>query len=216
METCAVPSAASVDATSTGEHFVAALAELDWKKLEACFHPEVQFRALVPSGLKELKGAKDAAARMQYWFRDVDRLQLLQKQIYPVSDRIHISYQFREFRSDGGTKVIEQHAYCDIRSGVIESIDIVCSGHLLEARETTGGLVHHQYDAGDLGCGSGLPQEFRRQVSAIPVGHVLDVVTRDPSAKEDLPSLARLLGHKVLSVKDSSDGTIVVTVQRGS
>ena len=208
-------STARDDAESTGEYFVAALAERDLKKLEACFHPEVRFRALVPSGFKECKGSEVAVAQLQYWFREADRIQILQKHVYPISHRTHISYHFREFYSDGETEVIEQHAYCDIRSGLIEAIDIVCSGHLPESADMTSDHIHHQYDAGDLGCGSGLPQEFRRQVSAIPVGHVLDVATRDPSAKEDLPSLARLLGHQVLSVKTSSDGIIVVTVKRG-
>lgn len=73
--------------------------------------------------------------------------------------------------------------------------------------------AHHQFDAGDMGCASELPQEFRRQISSIPIGHVLDILTRDPSAREDLPSLARLLGHQVLSVK-TSDGVTVVTVKR--
>lgn len=76
-------------------------------------------------------------------------------------------------------------------------------------------LPRHRYDSGDLGCGSGLPQEFRRQVSAIRVGHVLEVVTRDPSAKEDLPALARLLGHEVLSVGTSADGSSLIVVKRG-
>ncbi len=60
-----------------------------------------------------------------------------------------------------------------------------------------------------------MPQEFRRQVSAIPVGHVLEVVARDPSAKEDLPALARLLGHEVLSIETAADGSVVIAVKRG-
>lgn len=72
----------------------------------------------------------------------------------------------------------------------------------------------HKYDAGDLGCGNGLPQEFRRQVNSIPVGDVLEVITRDPSAKEDLPSLARLLGHEVISVKSGDKGNTIVMIRR--
>ncbi|HKW05756.1 MAG TPA: sulfurtransferase TusA family protein [Nitrososphaerales archaeon] len=72
----------------------------------------------------------------------------------------------------------------------------------------------HKYDAGDIGCGNGLPQEFRRQVNSIPIGHILEVTTRDPAAKEDLPSLARLLGHEVISVKTIDNGLTLVTVKR--
>jgi TusA-related sulfurtransferase/uncharacterized OsmC-like protein len=74
----------------------------------------------------------------------------------------------------------------------------------------------HKYDAGDLGCGDGLPQEFRRQVNSIPPGHILEVTTRDPSAKEDLPSLARLLGHEIISVRTADNGDTVVVVRRAA
>ena len=199
---------------SISEYFVAALAERDPKKLAACFHSDVRLRALVPSGFKERKGKEDSVAQLLYWFREVERIELMQKQIYSISQRNHISYRFREVYADGDMEIIEQQAFCDIRKGLIESIDIVCSGHLPQQIDMTGDLLHHKYDAGDMGCSSELPQEFRHQISSIPVGDVLDITTRDPSAREDLPSLARLLGHKVLSVK-SSDGITIVSVQRG-
>ena len=204
------------DAKSAGETFVAALANRDFKHVQACFHPQVRFRALVPSGIKERNEAAAATAQLQVWFSEPTRMQLLQKEIYLVADRVHISYRFREHYSDGETEVIEQHAFCDVRDGLIESMDLVCSGFLPEARGgAVGELPQHHYDAGDLGCGSGLPQEFRRQVGAIPVGHVMEVVTRDPSAKEDLPALARLLGHEVLSVATAANGSVVIVVKRG-
>ncbi len=204
------------DAISTGEAFVAALADRDFQKLKACFHSQVQFRALVPPGLRERTGSEDAAALLKSWFSGADRIQLLRREVYPVSHRVHITYCFRELYSDGETDVIEQNALCDVREGLIESMDILCSGFLPEPRgDASADLPQHRYDSGDLGCGSGLPEEFRRQVSNIPVGHVLEVVTRDPSAKEDLPSLARLLGHQVLSVATAANGNIVVVVKRG-
>ena len=72
----------------------------------------------------------------------------------------------------------------------------------------------HKYDAGELGCGNGLPQEFRRQINSIPEGHVLEVTTRDPAAREDLPSLARLLGHEVISIKTDDNGSTIVAVKK--
>lgn len=76
-----------------------------------------------------------------------------------------------------------------------------------------GGAERHRYDAGDLGCATGLPQAFRRQLGDIAVGEELEVVTSDPAAREDLPSLARLLGHSVTSVETAADGRIVITVE---
>jgi TusA-related sulfurtransferase len=73
----------------------------------------------------------------------------------------------------------------------------------------------HRFDAGTLGCADGLAQEFRRRVLAIPVGDLLLVQTSDPAAKEDLPPLARMMGHTVRSVEPSEDGRLLITVERG-
>lgn len=73
----------------------------------------------------------------------------------------------------------------------------------------------HEFDAGTMGCAEGLSQEFKRQINAIPVGDVLVTIARDPIAKDDLPALARLLGHKVHSVEFNQNAEIIVTVERG-
>lgn len=72
----------------------------------------------------------------------------------------------------------------------------------------------HDYDAGTLGCGDGLAAEFRRRITSIPVGDVLRVIARDPSAKADLPPLARMMGHSVRSIESSDDGGMAITVER--
>ena len=61
---------------------------------------------------------------------------------------------------------------------------------------------------------TGLPREFRTRLSQIPIGHVIEVITGDPSAREDIPSLARLLGHQVRSVESGADGRIRIQVER--
>jgi TusA-related sulfurtransferase len=73
----------------------------------------------------------------------------------------------------------------------------------------------HAFDAGDLSCATGLAAEFRRQITRIPVGDELLVTTGDPSAKEDLPPLARMMGHTVRSIESSRDGSLVIDVERG-
>lgn len=73
--------------------------------------------------------------------------------------------------------------------------------------------IHH-YDAGEMGCAEGLPAEFRRQLEAIPVGEVLETVARDPSARDDLPALAELLGHELISSEFNDEAAVVVRVRR--
>ena len=198
---------------ATGEDFVVALSERDSERLESCFHPEVRLRALVPSGFQESNGPSAVAGRLNSWFAEAESIQVLEKNVYRVADRLHIRYRFREHYSDGESEIIEQDAYCDLREGAIVAMDLLCSGHRPELPEKVTDV--HRFDAGDLGCSSGLPEEFRRRIEGIPIGSVLEVVTRDPSAKQDLPSLSRLLGHQVIATKNSADGSTVLVVQRG-
>jgi TusA-related sulfurtransferase len=198
---------------ATVEDFVVALSDRDSERLEACFHPEVRMRALVPSGFQELWGPSAVIARLNSWFEEAASIQVLEKNVYRVADRLHVRYRFREHYTGGESEIIEQDVYCDLREGTIAAIDLLCSGHRPEQHAKVADVRH--FDAGDLGCSSGLPEEFRRQIDGVPVGNILEVVTRDPSAKEDLPSLSRLLGHRVISVKNSADGSTVIVVQRG-
>lgn len=69
-------------------------------------------------------------------------------------------------------------------------------------------------DAGWQGCGDGLPGELRAVMSRLELGDTAEVTVRDPSAKADLPSLARLMGHRVVSEEPFDDGRLVITVER--
>jgi TusA-related sulfurtransferase len=71
------------------------------------------------------------------------------------------------------------------------------------------------FDAGSMGCADGLPMEFKRRIQSVAVGERLEVVVHDPSAKEDLPSLARLMGHRIRSIDEREDGGLAIVVERG-
>jgi TusA-related sulfurtransferase len=70
------------------------------------------------------------------------------------------------------------------------------------------------FDAGEMGCATGLTTEFRRRIQSVDLGHLLEVVVHDASAKVDLPSLARMMGHRVRSSGTRQDGAGVVVVER--
>jgi len=199
---------------AAGEAFVEALAARDSKRLRAALHPDAHLRALVPSGFKESIGLDAVVARLESWFAELESLTVASKNVSYVSDRLRVQYRFDERYPDGDSEIIEQDAYCEVREGRIDSIDLLCSGHLPGPAEP--GTEVRRFNAGELGCGSGLPQEFRRQISALPVGGILETSARDPAAKEDLPALARMLGHQVLSVTTSPEGQTIVVVKRGA
>lgn len=203
----------SILAEGPATEFIAALALRDYDRLEASLGPHVRFRALTPGGLRERENARETVALIRSWFAEADTLEVLEGSASSVAERVRLRYRFRERYADGETEIIEQNAFCNLEDGRISALDLVCSGHLSEP--ATSPTRTHTFDAGDLGCGSGLPQEFRKRIGAIPVGSVLEITSRDPATKEDLPSLARLLGHTVLSVKSTPEGPTTISVRRG-
>jgi TusA-related sulfurtransferase len=108
--------------------------------------------------------------------------------------------------------VVEQVVFLDIGPRGIERIDLLCSGFQSESGVTEGSV--EVFEAGEMGCADGLAQEFRRRITGVPIGGSLEVVVSDPAAKEDLPSLARLLGQRITSTEAHDDGRLTITVER--
>lgn len=114
-------------ADGLGARLVRAIAAQDEKALGECFAPEVEFRALVPSGLRERTGAGETAALIAQWFGDSSELRLLESHDQDVADRLHISYRFEGV--DGGEPyVVEQQLYCVVSEGRVVRADLLCSG----------------------------------------------------------------------------------------
>jgi len=123
-----------------------------------------------------------------------------------------VAYRARVQKA-GQPLLVAQSCCGRVEGGQFVTLDLLCTGFRPEATVASG-TTTHVFDAGDLGCGSGLPREFRTRVSQIPVGHVLEVVTSEPAAREDLPSLARMLGHQVQAVETGTDGRLRIRVER--
>ncbi len=206
-----------MDATATpANRFVAALAARDFEGLEATLASDARFRYLVPPGPGELRGAAQVAAKFRQWFGEADALEVKSIRVEPLPGRTSARYRFM-VHEQRGWEVIEQQTYMDVdEDGRIAGIDLLCSGFRpTTAPEDVRPAGRHRFDAGTLGCADGLAQEFRRRIQAIPRGDVLVVETSDPAAKEDLPPLARMMGHTVRSVEPSGNGRLLVTVERG-
>ena len=195
-----------------GRTFVRALAARDFGAVQATLADDVRFRMLLPRGPDEVRGAGAAAETLAAWFGSARALDLEASAVDRVADRLCVSYRLRVRREEGWRR-IEQCLFAAVgEGGRMETIDLLCSG-FRPLPEPAAGV--HRFDAGDLGCADGLAGEFRGQIRAIPPGEVLVVSVRDPAAKEDLPALARMMGHVVRSVEASADGRLVITVERG-
>jgi TusA-related sulfurtransferase len=201
---------------ATAERFVAAIAARDLDRMLASLTPDVHFRYLVPPGPVEISGAAEVAGTFQQWFGDADVLEVQSIRVEPIADRTSAQYRFLLHEQEGW-EVVEQQMYLDMdEEARIAAIDLLCSG-FRPTRGTVEGRSSglHRFDAGTMGCADGLAQEFRRRILAIPAGEVLVVQTSDPAAKEDLPPLARMMGHTVRSVEPSGNGRLLITVERG-
>ncbi|MGD0498017.1 MAG: hypothetical protein ABSC23_06230 [Bryobacteraceae bacterium] len=98
-----------------------------------------------------------------------------------------LEYGLRLYKN-GQPYVVEQRMCCTVENQKLAAIDMVCSGFRPEGVVETEASVH-RFEAEDLGCGSGLPREFRARIGQIPVGHFVDVVTKDSAAKEGIRAL---------------------------
>ena len=199
--------------TAVSVAFLEALKTRDYEAARSLLADDVRFRMLVPSGLMMETDAEGTVERFRGWFGDADSFDVEASSAGKVEGRAAITYRFRLHDADGW-QAIEQHLMVDIgKDGRIQAIDLLCSGFRSIAACEPGRV--HRFDAGDLGCADGLAGEFRRQMQEIPMGEVLVVSTRDPAAKEDLPPLARMMGHVVRSIEAPGDGRLLVSVERG-
>ena len=114
-------------ARSVGVQFVEAIASQDASAIAACFTRGVEFRALIPPGLRERTGAEAAAALVAGWFADSTELDLVESRTEEVGDHLHVAYRF-EGVEDGEPYVVEQHLFCVVAGGVIERAHLLCSG----------------------------------------------------------------------------------------
>jgi TusA-related sulfurtransferase len=202
-----------MEAHEVGAAFLEALTNREYEVARALLVDDVRFRMLLPSGLMTESDADATIGRFIGWFGDADGFEVEDSNSGEVEGRAAITYRFRLHDADGW-QAIEQHLMLDVGEDArIEVIDLLCSGFRSIAVNEPGPVQH--FDAGNLGCADGLAGEFRRRMQQIPLGHVLVVSTRDPAAKEDLPPLARMMGHVVRSVEAPGDGRLLVSVERG-
>lgn len=195
---------------SAAGRLVAAIAARDADAITETLALEARFRYLIPPGSGQVAGRAAVAAQFLEWFGDADELTVESARVEPVADRTSAAYRF-SVRNGAVVEVIEQQLYLDLdEQGRIAALDLLCSGF-----RPAGSAGTHHFDAGQLGCADGLAQEFRRRILAIPPGDVLAIQTADPTAREDLPPLARLMGHKVRSIEPSGEGRHLITVERG-
>jgi len=113
--------------TSLGARLIDAVAAQDATAIAACFADDVEFRALIPPGLRERSGAVETASLIAGWFADSTELGLVDATTDEVEDRLHIAYRFQGVE-EGEPYLVEQHLYCSVEADGIKRADLLCSG----------------------------------------------------------------------------------------
>ena len=197
---------------TTSQRFLKLLAARDFEGLATTLASDVNARFLLPHGLEEYAGRDAIVGRIKSWFESASVFDLTSSSEEMVGPRQRLTWRFSVVRNGNSRELVEQLAYLNLGPGGIERIDLLCSGFQIDAAVAKGAT--QVFEAGAMGCADGLAQEFRRRLTKVPVGGLLEVVVSDPSAKEDLPSLARLLGQRVTSTEAHDDGRLTITVER--
>lgn len=207
-----------MDATTAAESFRDAILARDFAALERFLAPKVDMRALLPGGLREYGSREEIVAAFEGWFAGTADFAPEPRPAELVGTRVRVGWLARlRFDEDAPLVVIEQTALVDVDEGAVYGIDLLCTGFQeAEIAAAVPGAAVVEFDAGSLGCADGLAGEFRRRITPLEAGVLLRVATRDPAAKEDLPPLARLLGHRVLGIEARPDGETIITVERGT
>jgi TusA-related sulfurtransferase len=209
MSTTTDPADSTVVA-AMGKTFLDRLAARDFAGLAATLTTDAHARFLLPRGFEEYEGRDAAVNRIQTWFGSASKFELASSSEEPVGSRHRMTWRFNVER-EGRAEVIEQVVYLDLGPTGIHQIDLLCSGFHQTAAAADSVT---SFDAGTMGCADGLAEEFRRRLADVPVGGVIEVVVRDPAAKEDLPSLARMLGQRISSTRATADGRLIIAVER--
>jgi TusA-related sulfurtransferase len=156
-------------------------------------------------------GREEIAERFRGWFAPTTEFEVLELGSEQVGPRTRLTWRFRLSRDGQTREVIEQVAFVDVGPQGISDIALLCSGFHREEQP----VAAHVFDAGTMGCGDGLAQEFRNRLAEVGVGDTLTVIVSDPAAKEDLPSLVRMLGQSIKSVEVQADRRLAITVEKG-
>jgi len=197
---------------NASQEFLKGLAGRDFKRLAASFTADAKARMLLPRGPEEHSGRESIVSRFEGWFGSASEFDPQSSSEEAVGVRHRVSLRLSVVRDGHTRELIDQVAFLDLGPLGIERIDLICSGFQVEAGAAA--RPAQLFDAGAMGCADGLAQEFRRRIAGVPLGGSLKVVVSDPAAKEDLPSLARLLGQRITSTEAHDDGRLTITVER--
>lgn len=112
-----------------GNLFLKKMKNKQFEEIQYLLSDRILFRALIPSSLVTSNDPVEIAKRFKNWFyvESPNKYEVIDSDVSFLVDCIHIYYKIFETYK-GNPYHVEQHLYCEISSGKINKISLVCSG----------------------------------------------------------------------------------------
>jgi TusA-related sulfurtransferase len=106
----------------------------------------------------------------------------------------------------GGFGWLSQYAYLRVPASVATGLMLAFGFYWTYRTRTIRG--------GDLGCGNGLLLIIKEGLAKVAPGELVEIQSRDPTVREDLPAWCRVVGHSLAEVRERGGGVVSYFVQR--
>lgn len=216
--------------TLVGRLFLESLAAQDFDRLQTLFAPQVRFRALLPSRVREEQTGEAAVGRLRFWFGEADILHVMESALGQVGDLHYLRYRLRLHSEASNWEIVEQQAYYDVQDDHIVDMWLICSGFHLDAQAPTVD-AHLDYDSAalpqadnllemlDLDERAGaacalLTPAIKARLREMAPGQVLEVRVNDPTARLDVEAWCQLSGNPLLSIQEEAPDVLRFFVRK--
>jgi TusA-related sulfurtransferase len=218
--------------TPMGQRFLEALVVQDFDRLQALFAPQVRFRALLPSRVREEQTAEAAAGRLRYWFGEADLLQVMDSALGQVGDLQYLRYRLRAHSAASDWEIVEQQTYYAVQDDHIVDMWLICSGFHPDPNAQAQTVQAHLDDDStalpqadsrlemlnlDERAGAAcalLTPAIKARLREMASGQVLEVRVNDPTARLDVEAWCQLSGNPLLAIMEEAPDVLRFFVRK--
>ena len=207
---------------SLGDAWIRGLQDRDFDRLARYCQPDLHSQILTPKRNDTLNQVGDLIARYRQWFGKYDPIYCEQTRVGQVGRKLAIFYRFH-LQDQGNWYAIEQQLYLTVKDGLVDSLQLLCSGFQpvetgIEAQPLPAQVnlpnpvttpqrrlpdARLEFDAGSEKAGSTcavLTPAIKAKLREMQSGQLLEVSVNDPSAQGDIEAWSRLSGNQLLEM----------------
>ncbi len=219
-----------LQALQVGDDWISAIYDGAFERLERLCQPGVASHLLTPNRYMDFDNAPDLSAEVRDWFGNYRNIQVEDRRVELVGERLGIFYRFL-IPESGGWSRIEQQLFCTMQAGQIAYLHLLCSGfqpvaqevqeqQIFEPLESPASperddllVMHTGTEANGSTCAL-LTPAIKSRLLQLASGQVLEVRVDDPTAKADIEAWSRLSGNPLLRIDESLGHELRFFVQK--